>query len=373
MANDNYGFTGRVGEVAWAQGATLFAGRDYCVDRRTSLAATVTGTRVVNLAAGWVYGKGVWTRCDATTVNVPAPLSGSGGQWFLIVARRTWGVAPTFVFTALAGPATGTTVAAPPASFPAGSGAAFYQTNPGVVDDVPLYWAWSLTGSTSLVMIDLRDLPAGVPRRGTAAQRDAFYGVPGTPAATVALQGSTWYNTEINAHETYWAAYDATSNAGSPTGAAGWYPPAGTYRAAMGRSQVTVQLGGTFSNIGDPSWWTELERVGFDAFNDGWVAPIAGRYLVEGAIAMDAYGCYAGVTVDNTSYTTDTFEAQNGGPLVANTSTAQFSKVIRLRKGQRVRIAALCLIASPSIAPISTNIRRSYLNLSYVGPARNLS
>lgn len=64
--------------------------------------------------------------------------------------------------------------------------------------------------------------------RGTTAQRDAKYGVPGTSAARVALanQQVTWFNTDLGWKERYYEV-DATSGltakglVGAP---AGWYP-----------------------------------------------------------------------------------------------------------------------------------------------------
>ena len=65
--------------------------------------------------------------------------------------------------------------------------------------------------------------------RGTTAQRDAKYGVPGTAAARVALanQQVTWYNTDLGWKERY---YEVTASSGLTAiglvagATAGWYP-----------------------------------------------------------------------------------------------------------------------------------------------------
>ncbi len=90
---------------------------------------------------------------------------------------------------------------------------------------------------------------SGSAKRGTTAQRDAFYGVPTTSAAQLALQGATWFNTQSGLEATYYASYSASTTHGASS--AGWSPhgavynlgPASGMTAASG-SLYVVRRGG---------------------------------------------------------------------------------------------------------------------------------
>jgi len=103
--------------------------------------------------------------------------------------------------------------------------------------------------------------------RGTTAQRDAKYGVPGTSAARVALanQQVTWFNTDLGWKERYYEV-DATSGltakglVGAP---AGWYPiSTGPYIKLVALAEVsqfinTYVTGWSIDNRkGGASWFT---------------------------------------------------------------------------------------------------------------------
>lgn len=79
---------------------------------------------------------------------------------------------------------------------------------------------------------------SGSAKRGTSAQRDAFYGVPTTSAQQLALQGAQWFNTGTGLEETYYAAYSATNIRGAS--AAGWSAAGAIYNLSPNDAKLSV-------------------------------------------------------------------------------------------------------------------------------------
>lgn len=149
MAIVSTGYAGTVNDVQWAQMSRFF-GQDFGVLNPNDLAVTQqSGAKTFNVAAGTFYGRGIMDISDST-VNVAPTVPVSGGQWFLIVARRIWATKVTS-FLAVAGP---TTSATPPTSKPANYPT--LQRNPGVQDDQPLAWVWVNASNTTTVIFDQR-------------------------------------------------------------------------------------------------------------------------------------------------------------------------------------------------------------------------
>lgn len=154
MAIVSAGYAGTVNDAQWALMSRFF-GQDFGVLNLTELNCTQqSGARSFNLSAGTLYGRGVMDVSDAV-VNVAPTVPVSGGQWFLIVARRIWATKVTSL-VAVAGPTTTTT---PPTSRP--SSYPTLQRNPGVQDDQPLWWVWVNASNTTTVMFDQRIFSAG--------------------------------------------------------------------------------------------------------------------------------------------------------------------------------------------------------------------
>lgn len=104
--------------------------------------------------------------------------------------------------------------------------------------------------------------------RGTSAQRDAKFGVPGTAAARVALanQQVTWYNIDLGWKERY---YEVTASAGLTalglvTGATpGWYPISdGPYMELIALAEISqtydafITGWSIYNRKGGTSWFT---------------------------------------------------------------------------------------------------------------------
>jgi hypothetical protein len=213
MALSSIGYDGTVDELGFAQ-LMMLAGSRYTVRDRAAFNATqIVGSRAINLTPGMVYGTGVRTTSDATVrVDFPSPAA-NAGAWHMVALRRNWETNSQSVVTLT--DATFNTGATTPATFPTGTPSG-YLNNPGTSDDVPLYWVWVNSANVTVLLIDLR-VVAGA-KRGTAAERDAFYGTINT--ATVAgrtyLQNERWHNSFTGHTEVYMAEYAAGTN---PAGA----------------------------------------------------------------------------------------------------------------------------------------------------------
>lgn len=152
MAVISFGYPGTIDPgVTWAD-AQLGLGSRYWVRSFDSVRVTpkVGGSREVNISAGWFGGWGVTDYNDAVA-TVQLPTVASGTEWFLIVARRTWGVDAASSATTFAAISAGTTAAIPTRN-----------TTHGEVDDQPLALV-SLTAGQTLPAgtIDVRAIGIG--------------------------------------------------------------------------------------------------------------------------------------------------------------------------------------------------------------------
>jgi len=152
MALTNNGFDGTVTEAAWANMSAL---TDVDAVESSAAWAVTQGTgRQVSTAAhsGFAFAKGVLSKDTAAILtNLATPVN---GQWFLIVRHIDWATNGVTV-TAIAHDVTGTTVpTVAPTTFPV------IDSNPGVLYDQKLAWAWVRSTDTTVTIFDLRKLTA---------------------------------------------------------------------------------------------------------------------------------------------------------------------------------------------------------------------
>lgn len=209
MAQTSIGFNGSISAVQWAQNAVLLLSNGYGVGGVTECAVTqVTGQRAVSVAAGRIGGDGIVTTLSAAeTVALPTP---TNGQWYLLVLNRKWSDGSTSLMLRNGPTTAAASSGTVPASYPASM-----TTTPGTNADVAVAWLWANLSSTTVSIVPiLRPHAATVPRRGTAAQRDALFSGTGSFAARKYLQdmAGQWFNTETSNYEAYYAEYDATLN-----------------------------------------------------------------------------------------------------------------------------------------------------------------
>lgn len=212
------GFDGTIDESTFARGQAIANRRGVVASRSSFNAFQVANARAVRLTGGTAMDAGVLlevTDATATTQAIPGP---QAGQWFLIVIRRDWDK-NTVTYAVLGHDATST---ATPTSPPTGTPSEFAD-QPGVMADQRLWWVWAVTGSTNVLLVDARRMPAALEKSGTTAERATYYGpTPTTIVGRRALQGSRWFNTTTNLDEVYMADYNATTNPGG-LASPGWY------------------------------------------------------------------------------------------------------------------------------------------------------
>lgn len=220
MAQTSIGFNGSISAVQWAQNAALLLSSGSSIGSASDCRVTqVAGSRAVAVAAGRIGADGVVTTLDAAeTVTLPTP---TNGQWYLLVLNRSWASGATSL-ALRNGPTTATASSGTvPGSYPAST-----NTTPGTNADVALAWLWANSSGTAVTIVPIiRPHATIVPRRGTAAQRDALFAATGTFAARKYLQDTAgqWFNTDTSNFESYSAEYDATLNPSGRRGSAGWY------------------------------------------------------------------------------------------------------------------------------------------------------
>lgn len=146
MAITSVGYDGTVDEVQWATMVPKVGGYEYGVDGAGHFAVTQSaGTRMISVAAGLAWGRGVMDISDAAAV-IQLDAVATGSRYDLIALRRTWGPVnggPTELVVIK-----GTSTKAIPSG---------RQANPGVTDDQPIALVRVQSGSTSIPeIIDLR-------------------------------------------------------------------------------------------------------------------------------------------------------------------------------------------------------------------------
>lgn len=209
MAWTNVGFDGTINEAQWSALAGLLGNGYVAAGNGDCVVTAVAGARSVSVAAGSLYGDGVLSTNSAPeTVAMTTPVN---GQWYVIALRRTWAT-NTAALVAIAGATTTTTTpTAPPTSFPT------LNTNVGVLTDQPIAWAWCNSANTTVVVYDIRlkavkSLPPVV---ATSAERDAKFMTP--------TQGLQVWRNDLGVVETYYSAYDASTNPGGRGASGGWF------------------------------------------------------------------------------------------------------------------------------------------------------
>lgn len=146
MAITSVGYDGTVDEAQWATMVSKVGSYEYGIDGAGDLAVTQSaGTRMISIAAGRAWGRGIMDTSDAAAV-IQLDAVSTGSRYDLIALRRSWGPAN-------GGPSELVVIKGTSAkAIPAGR-----QSNPGVSDDQPLALVRVQAGSASLPeIIDLR-------------------------------------------------------------------------------------------------------------------------------------------------------------------------------------------------------------------------
>jgi hypothetical protein len=175
MAWSNIGYSGTVTDVEWAKLIPFAGGSDYAVPDEDSFRASIgAGTREVALTPGAAAGQGVLAANDAAS-TVSLGSVGSGSRWDLIVLRRNWGTSTSSI-VAIAGSA----ARALPVR----------NTQPGVLDDQPLWLARVAAGQTAVQ--ELVDLRAFVGNGGAWAADDLVRSYIDRVGTVITIDKTRW-------------------------------------------------------------------------------------------------------------------------------------------------------------------------------------
>ncbi|QRQ79183.1 hypothetical protein [Glutamicibacter protophormiae] len=146
MAITSVGYDGTVDEAQWASMVSKVGGYEYGIDKAGDFAVTQSaGTRMISIAAGLAWGRGVMDISDAAAV-IQLDAVTTGARYDLVAIRRSWGPAN-------GGPSELVIIKGTSAkAIPAGR-----LATPGITDDQPIALVRVQAGSASIPeIIDLR-------------------------------------------------------------------------------------------------------------------------------------------------------------------------------------------------------------------------
>lgn len=245
MAQTSWGFDGTINEAQWSEMAGLLGNGYVAADSASCVVTAVPGARSVSVSAGTLYGDGIVTVLDAAeTVAMTTPVN---GQWYVIALRRTWASNST-ALVAIAGATTSTsTPTAPPSTLPT------LNADPGVLTDQPIAWGWCNSANTTVVVYDMRLLPMRTQPVSISSDSERLAKFPAP------VQGNQVWRNDLGAVQTYFGAYDASTNTGGRN-SAGWYV---TNRQT---GLIPIRPGSVVINTGSASV-DALGRVSFSGVN----------------------------------------------------------------------------------------------------------
>jgi hypothetical protein len=198
-----------------------------------------------------------------------------------------------------------------------------------------------------------------------AAARDVLYPSP--------VQGNAVFRTDKGYEETYYAAYNASTNVGGAT-PAGWYPTGGTvptYQVVKNATNFTPTSGVWFQ-LSNTAHWTAVENdpTGVITYNGNFTVGLTGWYEIFGGLFSDGGTGAPGimiVKVNNTSLGVGGMVATQGWQGGFNWSTGQISRTIKLNAGDYIHWQYITNNPT-TVGP--NNREATYLGVRWVRPAK---
>lgn len=165
-------------------------------------------------------------------------------------------------------------------------------------------------------------LLANIPNVANAAGRDALY----SGSVTVTQGDAVWRN-DLGYIETYYAAYNSSTNPGGK-GTAGWYGTDGIVPSfptvAARTSAITTLVQGMRSYIQDSNtYWTYYEL--YNASTNPGGASVAGWYPAEGSVLFAGKRNNTGQSIPTATATTVTFNTFTCAGSTTNNDTIQIN------------------------------------------------
>lgn len=182
MAIASVGYDGTVDEVQWATMVPRVGTSEYGVSGASDfLVSQAAGTRMINVAAGTAWGRGVMDVSDAAAV-IQLDAVSTGSRYDLIALRRSWGPAN-------GGPSEIVVIKGTSAKqLPAGR-----MFNPGVIDDQPLALVRVTAGSASIP--EIIDLRVWARNGGCFGVNDLVRSYLNSPGTVVTIGNTVWMRT----------------------------------------------------------------------------------------------------------------------------------------------------------------------------------
>lgn len=241
MAITSVGYDGTVDEVQWASMVSKVGSYEYGVDKAGDFAVSqVSGTRMISIAAGLAWGRGIMDISGAATV-IQLDAVATGSRYDLIAIRRSWGPAN-------GGPSELVVIKGTSAkALPSGR-----QSNPGVTDDQPLALVRVQAGSASIPeIIDLRVWG----RNGGQlyAKDDLVRSYVNAVGTEINVNGILWQRVVTSNNTPSWSRIGMRSDTGKTTiktgAASGWKVDYITYQVKNDLIELIVSIERTGPDI----------------------------------------------------------------------------------------------------------------------------
>lgn len=292
MAITSVGYAGAIApNVDWAH-LQYVLGQEYFVSSEAAVRVTPvsTGTREVDIASGYFGGQGVLD-FNSAAFRLQLPTVASGTTYFMIVARRTWGVTQATSFVAIN----------------AGTGAVLpaRNTDPGNIDDQPIALVPLTAGQTVPgTPIDLRAIghSKGGPYSAFSILTLSYLTRVGT---VVRVGNDTWTRIVNSSYVATWEkdpgvfgriALPNASSSGVIVTATGW--TAGSPMVNVGVSDgnavhVDLQVRRTGAAIGTNSSGNITDNV---------IATLASPYRPKRRLVVPVMLAYSATSTDRTNF-----------------------------------------------------------------------
>ena len=128
-----------------------------------------------------------------------------------------------------------------------------------------------------------------------------------------------------------------------------WVVKWANIRGNVNRSGTATTFPASYTNVSTNTFWTANVAQGITAYNNGWTAPIAGRYLIGLEIRADnSFLC--GISV-NYSGTSPTLFGVSTQPPVQNVAASTVSFTKKLAAGDVIRPYMLAASGTPAWIP----------------------
>lgn len=147
-----------------------------------------------------------------------------------------------------------------------------------------------------------------------------------------------------------------------------WVPATFSASILMRRSAAVGNIvSASYTNVSPATFWTEANRLGFNAYADGATIPFSGIYRISYTLTTTATACVVGVTINkNASVTLGDLECVSASGVAQGLGVASCSAELVLQANDVVRLYA---IANTGTAPWRVEPSLSVFQVEYIRAA----